>query len=353
MSSEELDLIEKHLAGKLSPEEQRLFEQRMREDLSFREQVETHQSFLKSLKSYDDRRSLKQVLNKMHQEEKIDVTRAKSVSIRKLWPTIAIAASVALVSATGTLFMARWFDLEHQTNYQELRKNVEKLKKSQTQILENIKANNKKDFAPGKYSGSGFLISSNGYVVTSYHVVKAADSVYIENDKYGKLKTSVVYADPASDIAVLMIADDEFQKTKTFACSIQSREADIGEAVYTLGFPREEIVYGEGSISASTGYQQNESAYQVSVPLNPGNSGGPLIDQQGALIGIVNGVQTQTQGAAFAIKSEVLLEKLQAISSDSLQRPLKLSSQNPLAGMTRVNQIKRWKDFVFIVRVYH
>jgi len=150
MSSEELDLIEKHLAGKLNPEEQPLFEQRMREDLSFREQVETHQSFLKSLKSYDDRRSLKQVLNKMHQEEEIDVTQAKSVSIRKLWPTIAIAASVALVSATGTLFMARWFDLEHQTNYQELRKNVEKLKKSQTQILENIKANNKKDF-PATY----------------------------------------------------------------------------------------------------------------------------------------------------------------------------------------------------------
>jgi serine protease Do len=353
MSSEELDLLEKYEAGKLSQAEQSLFEQRMKGDISFRKEVEIHQSFLKSLRSFHDRRSLKQMLDKTHEGEETTEIAAKSFSIRKLWPTIAIAASVALVSATGTLFIARWFDLEHQTNYQELRKNVEKLKKSQTQILENIKANNKKDFAPGKYSGSGFLISSNGYVVTSYHVVKAADSVYIENDKYGKLKTSVVYADPSSDLALLMIADDEFQKTKTFACAIQSREADIGEAVYTLGFPREEIVYGEGSISASTGYQQNENAYQVSVPVNPGNSGGPLIDQQGALIGIVNGVQTQTQGAAFAIKSEVLLEKLQQISSDSLQRPLKLSSQNQLAGMTRVNQIKRWRDFVFIVRVYH
>ncbi len=353
MSNEELDLIEKYLAGALSQAEQSQFERRMKEDISFREQVETHQSFLESLKSFDDRKSLKRMLNEMHEGEETAVIKAKSFSIRKLWPTIAMAASVALVIATGTLFMARWFDLEHQTNYQELRKNVEKLKKSQTQILENIKANNKKDFAPGKYSGSGFLISSNGYVVTSYHVVKAADSVYIENDKYGKLKTSVVYADPSSDIALLLIADDEFLKAKTGACAIQSREADIGESVYTLGFPREEIVYGEGSISASTGYQQNENAYQVSVPVNPGNSGGPLIDQQGALIGIVNGVQTQTQGAAFAIKSEVLLQKLQSIPSDSLQRPLKLSSQNQMARMTRVNQIKLWKDFVFIVRVYH
>lgn len=353
MSSEELDLIEKYEAGAFSPAELSLFDKRMEADLSFREQVETHRSFLKSLKSFHDRRSLKKTLNEIHEGEVTPLARSSSFSMRKLWPTIAIAASVALVSATATLFIARWFDLEHQTNYQELRKNVEKLKKSQTQLLEDIKANNKKDFAPGKYSGSGFLISSSGYVVTSYHVVKAADSVYIENDKYGKLKTTVVYADPTSDIALLMIADDEFQKTKPFVCAIRSREADIGEAVYTLGFPREEIVYGEGSVSASTGYQQNENAYQVSVPVNPGNSGGPLIDQQGALIGIVNGVQTQTQGAAFAIKSEVLLEKLHEMASDSLLRPLKISSQNPLAGMTRVNQIKRWKDFVFIVRVYH
>src|SRR5712672_1299475 len=109
MSSEELDLIEKHLAGKVSPEEQPLFEQRMREDLSFREKVETHQSFLKSLKSFDDRRSLKQMLNKMQEGEVIGVVKNKSFSIRKLWPTVAIAASVALVSATGTLFIARWF----------------------------------------------------------------------------------------------------------------------------------------------------------------------------------------------------------------------------------------------------
>jgi S1-C subfamily serine protease len=354
MSNEELDLLEKYEARTLSHAEQLRFDQKMNENVSFREQVESHRSLLNSLKTYDDRKSLNQTLNEIHAAGVETMALKKSsFSIRQLWPTIAIAASVALVIATGTLFMARWFDLEHQTNYQELRKNVEKLKKSQTQILENIKANNKKDFAPGKYSGSGFLISSNGYVVTSYHVVKAADSVYIENDKYGKLKATVVYAEPSSDIALLMIVDDEFQKTKKLACSIRGREADIGEAVYTLGFPREEIVYGEGSISASSGYEQNENAYQVSVPVNPGNSGGPLIDQQGALIGIVNGVQTQTQGAAFAIKSDVLLETLQHFPADSLQRPLKLSSQNPLAGMTRVNQIKRWKDFVFIVRVYH
>ncbi len=353
MNPEELELIDSFLLGLLSQEKQSLVEEKMKNDPSFRLRVEEHQSFLKSLKEYDDHKTLKMTLNEIQMGADISSNR-KSFSMRMLWPTVGIAASVALLCAVGTLFLARWFDQEHSTNYLELRKNVERLKKSQSQILENIKKeNNKKDYAPENYSGSGFLISSNGYVVTSYHVVKAADSVYIENEKFGKLKTSVVYSSPENDISLLMILDDKFQATRPIACAIRGKEADIGEGVYTLGFPREEIVYGEGSISASTGYQQNENAYQVSVPVNPGNSGGPLIDQQGSLIGIVNGVQTQTRGAAFAIKSETLLETLKNIPTDSLNRPLKITTQNQLAGMSRVNQVKRWRDLVFIVKVFN
>jgi len=352
MSNEDLDLVDKYIAGTLNQEEHALLNERMRIDLSFREQLETQQAFLKSLKEYDERKSVKQLLNTFHKElGTVTDVKKESVRVYKLWPTIGIAASVALVCAIGTLFMARWFDQEHKANYQELRRNVERLKKSQTQILENIKKDKIRN-TPSKYSGSGFMISSSGYVVTSYHVIKAADSVYIENEKFGKLKTLVVYSNPSYDLALLMTSA-EFKSNRSNAFSIRSREGDIGEPVYTLGFPREEIVYGDGSISASTGYDQDQNAYQVSVPVNPGNSGGPLLDQQGALLGIINGFQTKTQGTAFAIKSSLLLETLQSIPSDSLPRPLKLTTQNQLLGMTRVDQIKRLKDYVFLVKVYN
>lgn len=352
MSREDLDLIDSYIAGTLSSEEHALVNERMRSDPSFREQLETQQAFLKSLKEYDDRNSLKKLVNIFHDELGGDTTDIKKELPRvfKLWPTIGIAASVALVCAIGTLFVARWFDQEHTANYQELRRNVEGLKKSQRQILENINENKIKN-TPNKYSGSGFMISPNGYVVTSYHVINAADSVYIENEKFGKLKTSVIYTDPTHDLALLMTSED-FKPSHSGVFAIRSREGDIGELVYTLGFPREEIVYGDGSISASTGYDQDQNAYQVSVPVNPGNSGGPLLDQQGALIGIINGVQTKTQGAAFAIKSSLLIDALQSIPADSLPRPLKLNAKNQLAGMTRVEQIKRLKDYVFLVKVY-
>ena len=352
MSTKDLDLIDKYIAGTLSKEEHILCSERLGNDPSFCEQLETQQAFLKSLKEYDDRKAVKQLLNTFHKELGIAAdTKREPVRVYKLWPTVGIAASVALVCVIGTLFMMRWFDQEHTANYQELRRNVERLKKSQTQLLEDIKKDKIKN-TPSKYSGSGFMISPNGYIVTSYHVIKAADSIYIENEKFGRLKTSVVYTNPLYDLALLVIEDD-LKLNRTGAFAIRSREGDIGESVYTLGFPRDEIVYGDGSISASSGYDQDQNAYQVSVPVNPGNSGGPLLDQQGALLGIINGVQTKTQGAAFAIKSSLLLESLRSIPADSLPRPLKLNIQNQLAGTPRVDQIKRLKDFVFLVKVYN
>jgi len=110
---------------------------------------------------------------------------------------------------------------------------------------------------------------------------------------------------------------------------------------------------GPGTISAASGFEQNENSYQISIPVNPGNSGGPMIDQQGAVIGIINGVQTETRGAAFAVKSKVLLDEIESIAQDSLAVPFKINSSNQLAGLSHVNQIKRWKDYVFMVKVYH
>lgn len=356
MSMEDMDLLDRYAAGALSEEDKIQFEERMNIDASFRERAETHVLFVRAFKEHEDRKSLKKTLDILHSELAIstplNITKCKQgYRLQSYWPALAVAASVALICVVGAFFMFMSYDKEHQADYMELRKNVEKLKKSQTQILENIKKSKAPDISPGKYSGSGFLVSPNGYVVTAYHVVKSADSVFIENEKFGRLKTRLVYGDEGNDIALLLILDNQVSKNSVIPV-IRKMEGNIGESVYTLGFPREDIVYGEGSISAASGYKQNENSYQVSIPLNPGNSGGPMIDQQGAVVGIISGIQTETRGAAFAIKSSVLLETIQNIPVDSLPKPISLSGKNQWGNMTRVNQIKKWRDFVFIVKVY-
>ncbi|GHN00590.1 hypothetical protein WSM22_20790 [Cytophagales bacterium WSM2-2] len=351
---EELELIEKYFNKELNEAELLSFEDKMKSDESFRERAEGHFLFLNSLKTYGVQKELKLKLNEIHEELGL-ATDEKTVKTRweKYWPTLAVAASVALLCTVGTFFALRWTYKEHQSDFQQLSKVVDRLNKSTNQILKDIKENKKPEIAPGKISGTGFMISPNGYVVTSYHVVKSADSLFVENEKFGRLKVDMIYNNPATDVALLLITDYQFKALPYIPVAIRNQEGNLGESVYTLGYPRNEIVYGDGTISAASGFQRNENSYQISIPVNPGNSGGPMIDQQGAVLGIINGVQTEARGASFAVKSGVLLQEITSIPQDSLVLPLRINTMSQLSNFSRVNQIKRLKDYVFIVKVYH
>ncbi|MBI3482544.1 MAG: trypsin-like peptidase domain-containing protein [Bacteroidetes bacterium] len=255
---EEIELFEKYFKKELSEADQLAFEEKMRADESFGKRAENHFLLLKSMKQYGDRKSKKEALNKIHEELNLSTevfpTVIETINIsrwEKYGRTAAIAASVALICTVGTFFGLRLNDNEHKADYLELRRNVEKLKKSHNQILENIKEKQKPEIAPSKYSGTGFLISANGYIVTSYHVIKSADSLFVENEKFGRLKASLIYKNPETDVALLLIIDEQFKNLSSVPFAIRVSEANLGESVYTLGYPRNEIVYGDGTISAA------------------------------------------------------------------------------------------------------
>ncbi|MFZ6009598.1 MAG: trypsin-like peptidase domain-containing protein [Bacteroidota bacterium] len=361
MSSEQelLELLDRYAKGTLRQDEATELENKIRNDPEFRKKAEEHRSLIVALKAYDHRRRLKHLLDSAHEEigdsTETNVVRLAGAEQPSRWkkyaPMTAVAASVALVSILVTWFITRSLETQQSAYYKELRRNVEQIKKSQTRMAADIAESKEKTPTPGRYAGTGFLIAANGYVATSYHVIKGADSVFITNEKYGRLKALVVHNDPANDISILRI-DADMLKGIRLPFTIFGQEANLGERVFTLGFPREDIVYGEGSVSAATGYQQNPNAYQISVPVNPGNSGGPLLNERGDLVGIISGVQTETSGAAFAIKSSVVLSVIDAVP-DTLSRPLTIPQQSLLKNASRVQQVSRWKDFVFMVNVYN
>jgi S1-C subfamily serine protease len=361
-SDQELsELLDRYINGTLSPAERTDLEREMNKDESFRIKVNQHIQFISNLRQLGQREKLQMELDEVHntlsQDKELFTGRPSANGrVKKYWPIIAVAASVALFSIIGTALTLQSFEPDSKANYRELRRNVDQIKKSQRVIMEDIADINKelkeKDPAPGNYAGTGFLISANGYVATSYHVIKDADSVYIENLAYGRLKTSVFLTDRSNDIAILKIESSDV-KFKAVPYLIQVTEADLGEDVYTLGFPREDIVYGDGTVSASTGYRQQAGAYQITVPVNPGNSGGPLLNQEGNLIGMISGMQTETAGASFATKSQLLLHTIQSVPSDSLDQPIVLARVNRLKNYTRVQQVKKLKEFVFVVKVYN
>ncbi len=289
---------------------------------------------------------------------------------RALWrahrTTMAVAASVAILSAFSTLYLtAVWKNYQRQSSngYALLRREVEKIKRTQTAIIRDINASSSANNVVGddnaspaaSFSGSGFALSSNGFLVTSYHVVKDADSLLVEGGPlHQRYRATTVYRDEARDIAILRITDRRFHTLGRLPYTFKKTTADLGERVYTLGYPREDVVYGEGALASKTGFQGDTSFYQVSVPVNPGNSGGPLLDDRGNLIGIISGRQLDVQSAAFAVKSTALLHLLANLPADDTARvhpDLPRTSQ--LTGVRRPDQIKRLQDFVFVVKVYN
>ncbi|MBO2008660.1 serine protease [Hymenobacter negativus] len=284
--------------------------------------------------------------------------------LREFWSghraTVGVAASVAVMAVFATLLALDIWRTNHlpiPAGYQALRREINNLKQNQKALNNTIKRIdvNVPPLAPvSKFSGTGFALTSEGYIVTSYHVIQDADSVLIEGRNHQRYHAEPVYSDVKHDLAILRITDKKFTGFGRLPYAIKSGQADLGERVYTLGYPREDVVYGEGSLSARSGFEGDTAFYQVSIPVNPGNSGGPLMDERGNLIGVVSGRQNDAQSAAFATKSSYLVHLVDSLAAakSAATYPYHLPRFGQLAGTGRPQQLKKLQDYVFVVKVF-
>lgn len=282
--------------------------------------------------------------------------------IRSLWrtyrTTLAVAASVAAITTFGSIFLYHSYQQSHQQQEQQyslLSKEIQAVKSSQRQLMNVYNGRNRMlNVNPAQVSGSGFLLTTDGYMVTNNHIIRDADSVYVQSQTGEVYKARVVHADQAHDLAILQLCDDNFTGSiPPIPYSFDAHSSDLGERVFTLGYPREEVVYGEGYLSSSTGYRGDTTAYQVAISVNPGNSGGPLLDEKGSIIGIISGKQTTSEGVTFAVKTNYLLDAINGIPADSLKgQPLQLNRKNLLVRLPRKQQIKRMQAFVYQIKVF-
>jgi Do/DeqQ family serine protease len=154
--------------------------------------------------------------------------------------------------------------------------------------------------------GSGVVVSDEGYILTNYHVVEAADDIEVASNDGRKFKAKVVGADPESDLAVVRVAADAKLPAITFASPDSVR---VGDVVLAIGNP-----FGVGQTVTSgivsalgrshLGINTFEDFIQTDAPINPGNSGGALVDSNGFLVGINSAIYSQSGGSmgiGFAI----------------------------------------------------
>jgi serine protease Do len=362
-----LEAIERYLAGEMSASEATQFEAIRKNTPEIDQMVVEHSMFLHEMDNYAGRKNFAQLsettfntLFEAGEWTPIDEQSTK-YKVIQLWTkyrkVTAIAASVGGFIALFTSSLMMYFSPSlNGSQVLQLSKAIEVIKKNQQvqgHILNEVKTKLPEN-AKLISGGSGFLIDTKGFIITNAHVLKGNGAIVI-NSVGQEFNASIVYADKTSDLALLKIDDADFVQPKSLPYSIRKKTTELGEEVYTLGYPRNDndIVYGKGYLSAQSGFEGDSNAYQIQISANPGYSGAPIFNDNSELIGIINTRQKQAEGVAFAIKSSKIYDFIDAAEKEAPKETnVKFGKANIHNG-DRKKQISNLQHYIFNIRSFN
>ena len=191
-------------------------------------------------------------------------------------------------------------------------------------------------------SGSGFAVSEDGYVVTNHHVIEGCQKVLVHS-KEQSVQAIIVTSDPQNDLALLKA---DFKPDTVFPLSADRPE--LLQDIYVAGYPfgkniSSSVKVTKGIISSLTGIGNNFSNIQIDAALQPGNSGGPILDEKGNVVGvavakldaelILENFGSLPEDTNFGIKSNIVKNILDSNGVDG-----------PQANQDEISKTKAWKD---------
>lgn len=201
------------------------------------------------------------------------------------------------------------------------------------------------------WTGTGFALK-NGYIVTNNHVVEGASSILVQgiNGTTVEYKAEVVAVDKNNDLALIRINDYRFDGFGSIPYSIKETLCDVGSDVFVLGYPLtsymgEEIKLTNGIISSRSGYQGDITTYQISAPVQPGNSGGPMFDKNGNVVGIVNAGIPGAENVGYAIKTSYLFNLIKSSVSSTI-----IPQTNTVSAKSLPEKVKTLRRFTFYIK---
>lgn len=166
--------------------------------------------------------------------------------------------------------------------------------------------------------GSGFVLSSDGYILTNHHVIKDADEIIVRFSDRSELEAKILGSDERSDIALLKVEATGLKSVKLG----DSTQLEVGEWVLAIGSPFGFDYSATAGIVSALGRSLPSDSYvpfiQTDVAINPGNSGGPLFNLDGEVIGINSQIYSRTggfMGVSFAIPMDVVMNVVAQIKS--------------------------------------
>lgn len=202
-----------------------------------------------------------------------------------------------------------------------------------------------------EWSGTGFALN-NGYIVTNFHVVEDASEITIQgvNGSSFEYKASVIEVDKKNDLALIKITDSRFKGFGNIPYAVKETTCDVGADIFVLGYPLtsymgEKIKLTNGIISSKSGFKDDITTYQISAPVQPGNSGGPMFDKNGNVVGIVNAGIPNADNVGYAIKTTYLFNLIKSSVSASV-----IPNNNIVAGKSLPEKVKILQKYVFYIK---
>lgn len=209
-----------------------------------------------------------------------------------------------------------------------------------------------------KATGSGFFLTENGLLATNYHVVEGMNDIevtFIRDGEKESYPATIILSDKQNDLSILKIESPSFSAMPSIPYNFITQIKDTGSEVFTLGYPLsdvmgDEVKFTDGKISSKTGIQNDPTVYQISVPIQPGNSGGPLFDNDGNLVGItssgLNREYFKSENVNYAIKSQYLKALV-----DALPQHVELQQNADISTLPLTEKIKVLQPYTIYIKV--
>jgi len=351
-------LAEAYVHGRLDANEKIALEQRIDTDSIFAAAFQECTGLITAMHHKGAQSQFRSMLADIHatQQAPAQGAPARTIPLRTHYlRTGAVAAGIALLTSLGTawIFQSSKSDKSRITNlanqHNELKNEIRDIRRSQSQLNQKINQRTA-PAAPSNTSGTGFALSNDGYIVTNYHVVGNADSLYIQTNNGEYYKAYMTAYDANNDVAILQVEDKNFRFGKgELPYSFAASKAGLGARVYTVGYPNDELVYNEGYISSRNGLKGDSMQYRLELPSAPGQSGSPVVDAQGSIVGIVTSKQAESESNTYAVSSKALLQLVRTMPKEQSIHFPKVSRLNSLS---REQQIAKLENYTCIVQVY-
>jgi serine protease Do len=349
MNREELAIeIEKYLDGQLTAEEAKKLELLIVADDKIAKEVELHKNLHDAIKAVYARQDLKKKFTDWESDKTFPVqTKRKS----GLWRPVMAAASISLIVMVSGLSIYH-FAFENKVEVKEGTVGLTEAEVS-NMINTSLDAASKENSQPVSVNrATAFVLTMDGYLVTNYHVVAGKKTVTIQqkSDSLITFKANVIETDEKLDFALLKVADPKFDKFPKVPYNISDKNVVLAQKIYSLGYPKNDIVYSDGAISSLSGYKGDTMFYQLNIISAPGQSGSPIMNEKGELLGILSSKNLEQEGQTYCVKMKYILDHIEKIKETNQDLDVKTVYKSKLTGKKLTDQVNTMLPFVFIVK---